>query len=198
MSERVDRMLRRASDDVSATITRSATPPPLDELDRPRSWWATATAVALLLAGVVAALVVVLDRSGDDQLVATDPSIASQESTSGVPGATRTPSELCRAVTDVATDLAAGPSTPAEWRAFAVEVDELSVVVEGSVLSEPVRRRSERFVALARDAAELGAGGGNTPAAVRGDEALAVAREFVGFAKVPDCRFEAEAVERGG
>jgi hypothetical protein len=177
----VDRALRRASDDVLATVVRTADPPAVASLDRPRR---SSPAIAYVLAAATIAGVFALGRirQGDDDLApaAVAPTITSlaagTSSAATAPiGAAVTGADVCAEVATVAIELAALPTEVEAWEDIGRRVDRIEAALADADLDEAGRRDIARFVVLAGRAAELGADGGSYPARPMAGDAVVVA-----------------------
>lgn len=190
---RIDQLLRRAADDVNAAV-RSATPPPIDELGGQRSRSTTVVTLVCAVLVVAAGVGLVLLGERDDAIA---PAVAPlpEASTAEDAGPSRHP---CQSVVDISRVLESRPASTEVWADLAVQIDELEALVSTADVADPAVRRYERFVALARQAAELGAAGGFTPATSPADDALAVAEDLVEFVAAPDCRFRRSTNDSAG
>lgn len=183
-SERVDQILRRASDDVRATVVRHSVPPPIESLgDRGHPIRRSVLGVAAATVTVSLGLAIVGNR-GTTPVEAPGSTIALE-----VPPAAAGFDDLCSRVVDIAGVLADRPDDTGTWVALGDELDVLATRLDRSRsgLDEDSTRRYDRFIALTDQAVSLGAEGGYTPAEVRADTAVAVAQELVEFVAVPGC-----------
>jgi hypothetical protein len=192
--DRVDQLLRRASDDVRATVVRHTVPPPIEALgDRGHPIRRSVLGVAAVTVTVSLGLAIVGDRT-----TRVPPTIEAPgpESTVEleVPAAAAAAAidDLCVGVVGIATVLADPPDETDAWVALGDELDDLAAQLarSRSGLDADTTRRYDRFVALAGQAVSLGAQGGFTPAGVRSHDAVAVAGDLVEFVAVPGCELQ--------
>jgi hypothetical protein len=183
--DRVDQLLRRAADDVNAMV-RSVTPPPIDDLGGRRSWPAAMVTMVSILLVVAGGVGLVLLVEHDDVVAPAAPPIDEARTT---PVLSESLEHPCHSVIDISDILADPPTSIPPWVDLGVRIDELEARVATANPSEPAARRYERFVALARQAAELGAAGGFTPARLPAGDAVAVAEDLVEFVAVRGCQF---------
>lgn len=180
--DRVERMLRRASDDVRATVVRSADPPPIDDLDRSQTpRMVTFLSLLLLVGGAWLTVTVVRDEVPAPAQPPPTPSPLQP-----TPAMT-TAADLCSQVVEITKLLTDPPTSVGDWTMIGDELDTLATRVGAANPSESVARRYERFIVLARQAVDLGEQSGFTPAKLRADNAVAVAVDLIGFVDVPGC-----------
>lgn len=187
--ERVDQVLRRASDDVHATIVRHTVPPPIEILTGDRHpIGRSLLGVAAVTVAVAVGLAIVADTT---RSVHTPIDAPGPVSTVGleVPPASTSTDDLCVRVVRIAEVLVDPPGEITTWVALGDQLDDLAagVAQAGPTIDDDTTRRYDRFLALAGQAVSLGAAGGFTPAAVRADDAVAVADDLVQFVAVPGC-----------
>jgi hypothetical protein len=187
--ERVDRRLRRASDDVLATVARTATPPPLDRFDGRHPGRLVATCATALL--VVVGLVTLRVSTGDHRTATTASTAAAASSVEARAGRPATEVGLCPLVADAAAFLATEPVDATSWVAVGADVEAIGALVESADLPDGRRRSYDRFIDLARHAVELGSSGGAYPARVPAEKAVVVARRLAAAAGVDGCVVDA-------
>lgn len=190
-SDRVDQLLRRASDDVRATVVRHTVPPPIELVERRHPVRRTLLEVAAIAAVVSLGLFMLGDRrtSVHEPIEAPSPvSTVVREVPPAAPGV----DELCVRVVGVAEALVDPQDDVVVWVTLGDDLDHLATQLarHRAGLEAETARRYDRFVALAGEAVSLGSQGGFTPARVRADDALAVAADLVEFVVVPGCEFE--------
>ena len=190
--DRVDQLLRRASDDVRATIVRHAEPPPIELLDHRRHpVGRAAIGLVAITVMVTLGLAIVGDRSPSMAPpidAPPPPSSLAQEAPPVAAGV----DDLCTRVVGIADVLADPPNDTDVWAGLGDELDVVATRLDRtrSELDADTARRYDRFVALAGQAVVLGTQGGFTPARVRADDAVAVAAELVEFVARPGCELE--------
>lgn len=176
----VDRALRRASDEVLATVVRTAEPPAVASLDRARRF-SPAVAYVLVTAAILGVFALGRIRQGDQELVpaAVPPTVPALSGTPPTSTASTqavvTRADLCAEVAAVAAELAALPTAVETWEDIRRRIDRIGAVLAEADLGEADRRDIARFVVLAGRAAELGANGGSYPAQPMADDAVVVA-----------------------
>lgn len=177
----VDRALRRASDDVLATVVRTAAPPPVASLDRARPFH-PALAYVLVAAAIAGVFALGRIRQGDHELApAADPPTVTAHTGETSPAASPSTAvvvsgvDLCADVATVASMLTEVPTEADVWEDIGRRVDRIDAALVHADLAEVDRRAVARFVVLAGRAADLGIDGGSYPARPVADDAVVVA-----------------------
>lgn len=194
-ADRVEQLLRRASDDVHATVVRHTVPPPIESLEgRDHTVTRALAGVAAVAITVSVGVALIGDRSGSVPPAIEAPPPASTLVRDVPPGASGI-DDLCHRVVQIAGALADPPTDTDGWAAIDAELDVLSdrVTESRSALDADTVRRYDRFVVLTGQAVSLGTQGGFTPAGVRADDALRVADDLVEFVDVPECELRRPA-----
>lgn len=179
MNHDVEWRLRRASDDVRASV-RDVVPGPVEDLDRrPGRVVLGVGATLVLLVG----LVVAGDR-GDPSSPAATEIVA--------PPASTLRSRTCEAVVALTSDMVDAPRTVEAWHAVSAALDRLESTIDeaqrAGELDDVDVRRLQRFVAYGRDAATAGVTGGFAPTGVPVGQAEILAEVAVRDLDTPGCR----------
>jgi hypothetical protein len=178
VSEDVERRLRRASDDVRASV-RSVMPRPLEDLDRRPGRGVLAVGVTVML--VVGLLVVAGQRH--------DPSMRAETFSTTLQETAR--SRTCRAVVAIAGDMVDAPRSVDAWLDVSVSLDRLASMIDeaertGELGADDVRRL-RRFGAYGRDAAAAGESGGFGATGLPAGQATILAEVIVRDLPVSGC-----------
>lgn len=186
--DRVDQLLRRASDDVRATVVRHAVPPPIEALGGRGHPIRRSVLGLIAVTSMVSLGLALVDNVGPT----TTPPIEEAPGpvpTVEVPATAPAGDDLCRRVVGITGTLADPPADTVAWSAIGDDLDGLTAQLSRtrSELDAETARRYDRFVALAGQAVSLGAQGGFSPAGVRADDAVAVADDLVESVAVPGC-----------
>jgi hypothetical protein len=189
--DRIDLLLRRAADDVNAAC-QSATPPPIDHLAGRRSRSTALVPLVCVVLLVMAGIGLVQRRDRDDLIAPAVTPIAEVTTP-----AAREP-HPCQLVIGIAHVLEDPPAAISDWVDLGAPIDELEALIAAENTSDSSARRYTRFAALARQAADLGAAGGFTPAQLQASDALAVAEDLIEFEAMPDCQFRRSDPESPG